>query len=328
MKKISKNKIVYLFGNGKAEGRADMIELLGGKGANLAEMTNLGMPVPPGFTITTEVCTHFHQHQIFPDCFRRDVESAMTKIEFHMEKLFGNRNNPLLVSVRSGARQSMPGMMETVLNLGLTTKTIPGLIAKTKNKRFVYDAYRRLIMMYSDVVMEKADMSPAKEGIGIPRQLEDLLQSYKVKNKYHSDLDLNGDDWEYISNKFKKHIESTLDKTFPDDPYEQLWGGIQAVFQSWGGKRAMYYRRIEKIPDEWGTAVSVQAMVFGNIGSQSATGVAFTRNPATGENKFYGEWLPKAQGEDVVAGVRTPHPLNEATKTEESKDTIWGEINV
>ena len=322
MNKTLKNKIVYLFGKGKAEGRADMIDLLGGKGANLAEMTNLGMPVPAGFTITTEVCTHFHQYQAFPDCFRQDVERAMTKTESHMEKLFGNRNNPLLISVRSGARQSMPGMMETVLNLGLTTKTIPGLIAKTKNKRFVYDAYRRLIMMYSDVVMEKGDISPAKEGIGIRRQLEDLLQSYKVKNKYHSDLDLNGDDWEYISNKFKKHIESTLDKTFPDDPYEQLWGGIQAVFQSWGGKRAMHYRRIEKIPDEWGTAVSVQAMVFGNTGSQSATGVAFTRNPATGENKFYGEWLLNAQGEDVVAGVRTPHPLNEATKTKESKDLI------
>ena len=322
MNKISKNKIVYLFGKGKAEGRADMIDLLGGKGANLAEMTNLGMPVPAGFTITTEVCTHFHQYQIFPDCFRQDVEKAMTKIESHMEKLFGDRNNPLLLSVRSGARQSMPGMMETVLNLGLTTKTIPGLIAKTKNKRFVYDAYRRLIMMYSDVVMEKADMSLAEEGIGIRRQLEDLLQSYKVKNKYKSDLDLNGDDWEYISNKFKKHIKSTLDKTFPDDPYEQLWGGIQAVFQSWGGKRAKHYRRIEKIPDEWGTAVSVQAMVFGNTGSQSATGVAFSRNPATGENKFYGEWLLNAQGEDVVAGVRTPHPLNEATKTKESKDRI------
>ena len=291
MNKIIKNKIVYLFGKGKAEGRADMIDLLGGKGANLAEMTNLGMPVPAGFTITTEVCTHFHQYQVFPDCFRQDVERAMTKIESHMGKLFGNRNNPLLVSVRSGGRQSMPGMMETVLNLGLTTKTIPGLIAKTKNKRFVYDAYRRLIMMYSDVVMEKADMSLAEEEIGIRRQLEDLLQSYKVKNKYKSDLDLNGDDWEYISNKFKKHIKSTLDKTFPDDPYEQLWGGIQAVFQSWGGKRAKHYRRIEKIPDEWGTAVSVQAMVFGNTGSQSATGVAFTRNPATGENKFYGEWL-------------------------------------
>ena len=322
MNKISKNKIVYLFGKGKAEGRADMIDLLGGKGANLAEMTNLGMPVPAGFTITTEVCTHFHHYQIFPDCFRQDVERAMTKIESHMEKLFGDKNNPLLLSVRSGGRQSMPGMMETVLNLGLTTKTIPGLIAKTKNKRFVYDAYRRLIMMYSDVVMEKADMSLAEEGIGIRRQLEDLLQSYKVKNKYQSDLDLNGDDWEYVSNKFKKHIKSTLDKTFPDDPYEQLWGGIQAVFQSWGGKRAMHYRRIEKIPDEWGTAVSVQAMVFGNTGSQSATGVAFTRNPATGENKFYGEWLLNAQGEDVVAGVRTPHPLNEATKTKESKDRI------
>ena len=322
MNKTLKNKIVYLFGKGKAEGRADMIDLLGGKGANLAEMTNLGMPVPAGFTITTEVCTHFHQYQAFPDCFRQDVERAMTKTESHMEKLFGNRNNPLLISVRSGARQSMPGMMETVLNLGLTTKTIPGLIAKTKNKRFVYDAYRRLIMMYSDVVMEKADMSAAKKGIGIRRQLEDLLQFYKVKNKYQSDLDLNGDDWEYISNKFKKHIKSTLDKTFPDDPYEQLWGGIQAVFQSWGGKRAMHYRRIEKIPDEWGTAVSVQAMVFGNTGSQSATGVAFTRNPATGENKFYGEWLLNAQGEDVVAGVRTPHPLNEATKTKESKDRI------
>ena len=322
MNKLSINKLVYSFGKGKADGRADMVDLLGGKGANLAEMTKLGIPVPSGFTITTEVCTHFYNNKTFPDCLIQDVEKAMTLTESDMGKLFGDENNPLLVSVRSGARQSMPGMMETVLNLGLTTKTIPGLIAKTKNRRFVYDAYRRLIMMYSDVVMEKAAGIEPKEGNGIRQQLEKLLDSYKAKNKYQSDLDMNGEDWNCISNRFKNHIKKKLNKTFPDDPYEQLWGGIQAVFQSWSGKRAIQYRRIEKIPDEWGTAVSVQAMVFGNTGSQSATGVAFTRNPATGENKFYGEWLQNAQGEDVVAGVRTPHPLNEATKTKESKDLI------
>ncbi len=318
MNKISINKFVYSFGRGKAEGRAHMVDLLGGKGANLAEMTKLGIPVPPGFTITTEVCTHFYNKEEFPDRLKQEVEEAMTLLEVDMEKLFGDVENPLLVSVRSGARQSMPGMMETVLNLGLTTKTIPGLIAKTKNERFVYDAYRRLIMMYSDVVMEKAEGIKPKEGNGIRQQLEGLLDSFKSKNKYQSDLDMNGDDWKYISNEFKNHIEKNLNKKFPDDPYEQLWGGIQAVFRSWSGKRATQYRRIEKIPDEWGTAVNVQAMVFGNTGGQSATGVAFTRNPATGENRFYGEWLQNAQGEDVVAGVRTPHPLNEVTKTKES----------
>ena len=209
--------------------------------------------------------------------------------------------------------------METVLNVGLTSKTIPGLIKKTDNERFVYDAYRRLIMMYSDVVMEKAAGVEPEEGQGIRHQLESILDDYKKKNGYHSDIDLSGKDWKTVSESFKKRIQEVLGNEFPDDHYEQLWGGIKAVFQSWNGKRAISYRKIEDIPQQWGTAVNVQAMVFGNTGDLSATGVAFTRNPATGENNFYGEWLQNAQGEDVVAGTRTPHPLNEATKEEESK---------
>ena len=236
-----------------------------------------------------------------------------------MGKKFGDFNDPLLLSVRSGARMSMPGMMETVLNVGLTSKTIPGLIKKTNNPRFVYDAYRRLIMMYSDVVMEKAAGIEPQEGKGIRRQLEDILEKFKKSKGYDSDINLSADDWELISNNFKECIKTVFGSSFPDDPYEQLWGGIKAVFQSWNGKRAISYRRIENIPHEWGTAVNVQAMVFGNTGNQSATGVAFTRNPATGTNTFYGEWLQNAQGEDVVAGIRTPHPLNEATKTSESE---------
>lgn len=319
MNNLSINNLVYSFGNGKADGQADMVNLLGGKGANLAEMTKLGLPVPSGFTITTEVCTHFYNNNKFPNHLDEEVKKAISRMESDMGMLFGDEENPLLVSVRSGARKSMPGMMETVLNLGLTTKTIPGLIHKTKNERFVYDAYRRLIMMYSDVVMEKSDGINLKEEKGIRQQLEDILSIYKAKKRYQSDLDMKGNDWKYISTEFKNYIEKKLNKHFPDDPYEQLWGGIQAVFQSWSGARATHYRRIENIPNNWGTAVNVQAMVFGNTGEASATGVAFTRNPATGENKFYGEWLQNAQGEDVVAGVRTPHPLNEATRTKESK---------
>ncbi|MBN4080750.1 pyruvate, phosphate dikinase [Caldithrix abyssi] len=312
-------KLVYLFGLGKAEGQADMKNLLGGKGANLAEMTNLGIPVPAGFTITTDVCIYYYNHnQTFPDNLKSEVNEALAKVNSSIGKLFGDVNNPLLVSVRSGARQSMPGMMETVLNVGLTTKTIPGLIARTNNGRFVYDAYRRLIMMYSDVVMEKANGLEPEEGKGIRQQLENILDTYKTDKGYQSDLEMIGEDWGMISTAFKKRIKEVFGREFPDDPYEQLWEGIKAVFQSWKGKRAINYRRIENIPNEWGTAVNVQAMVFGNTGDNSATGVAFTRNPATGENKFFGEWLQNAQGEDVVAGIRTPNPLNEATKTNES----------
>ena len=313
-------KSVYYFGDREADGKAEMKNLLGGKGANLAEMTNLGIPVPPGLTITTEVCTYYYDNSNnFPDDLESQVKDAIGKIESVMGKAFGDPKHPLLLSVRSGARMSMPGMMETVLNVGLTSKTIPGLIEKTNNPRFVYDAYRRLIMMYSDVVMEKAAGLEPKEGLGIRHQLETILDDYKTKNGYKSDIDLSGDDWQKVANDFKIRIKDVLGSEFPDDHYEQLWGGIKAVFQSWNGKRAISYRKIENIPEEWGTAVNVQAMVFGNTGDQSATGVAFTRNPATGQNNFYGEWLQNAQGEDVVAGIRTPQPLNQSTKTEESK---------
>ena len=312
-------KSVYFFGNKKADGNASMKNLLGGKGANLAEMTNLGIPVPAGFTITTEVCTYYYQNtQSFPQDLDKQIKLSIKKVEQAMGKKFGDNKDPLLLSVRSGARMSMPGMMETVLNIGLTSKTIPGIIAKTDNSRFVYDAYRRLIMMYADVVMEKSAGIEPQEGSGIRHQLEKILDLYKKEKKYKSDIDLSGEDWKIITEKFKSRIKKVFESEFPDDPYEQLWGGIKAVFQSWNGKRAINYRRIENIPGEWGTAVNVQAMVFGNSGDLSATGVAFTRNPATGSNQFYGEWLKNAQGEDVVAGTRTPQPLNEATKTTES----------
>ena len=314
-------KYVYLFGNGQADGTAEMKNLLGGKGANLAEMNHLGIPVPPGFTITTDVCTHYYENdQTFPDELETELTDALKATEQIMGIKFGDEQDPLLVSIRSGARQSMPGMMETVLNVGLTTKTIPGLIKKTNNARFVYDAYRRLIMMYADVVMEKAAGIEVEEGQGIRNRLESLLKIHKKENLYQNDTDLNGDDWKLLSGKFKAVISSTLGDEFPDDPMAQLRGGIQAVFQSWNGNRAISYRRIENIPHKWGTAVNVQTMVFGNMGDDSATGVAFTRNPATGENIFFGEWLANAQGEDVVAGLRTPNPLNEDTKTEDTKD--------
>ncbi len=316
-------KHIYLFGNNHAEGSAEMKNLLGGKGANLAEMTNLGIPVPPGFTITTDVCNYYYDNNLnYPNDLDNQVNDALRQTEVVMGKEFGRADNPLLFSVRSGARQSMPGMMETVLNIGLTSKTIPGLIAKAGNKRFVYDAYRRLITMYADVVMEKAAGVKTKSGKGIRHQLETILVDHKEKKGYTEDADLSGDDWIVISDKFKKQIKEQLGEEFPDDAYAQLWGGVTAVFKSWNGKRAISYRKIENIPEEWGTAVNVQAMVFGNTGKGSATGVAFTRNPATGENVFYGEWLQNAQGEDVVAGLRTPNPLNESTKTDDNQDVL------
>ena len=314
-------KYVYLFGDGAADGTAKMKNTLGGKGANLAEMNHLGIPVPPGFTITTEVCSYYYDNdKTFPDILDSQLKDALRDSERIMGSKFGDASDPLLVSIRSGARQSMPGMMETVLNVGLTSKTIPGLIKKTGNERFVYDAYRRLIMMYADVVMEKAAGVESDNGIGIRHRLESLIEKHKSDNQYVNDTDLSGQDWKLLSDKFKEEIKSTLKDDFPDDPMDQLWGAIMAVFQSWNGERAKNYRRIENIPGEWGTAVNVQSMVFGNMGENSATGVAFTRNPATGEDKFFGEWLVNAQGEDVVAGLRTPNPLNEETKTEGTKD--------
>ena len=314
-------KYVYSFGDGKADGKADMKNLLGGKGANLAEMNLLDIPVPPGFTLTTEVCTeYYNNNKAFPDGLDGEVAESIAAVEKIMKAKFGDNNNPLLLSVRSGARQSMPGMMETVLNVGLTSKTIPGLINKTNNPRFVYDAYRRLITMYADVVMEKAAGIEPKEGEGIRQKLEHHLSSYKNEHNLKNDTDLSENDWITVVAIFKKEIKTTLGKDFPDDATEQLWGGIEAVFKSWNGARAISYRKIENIPEKWGTAVNVQTMVFGNTGEQSATGVAFTRNPATGENKFFGEWLTNAQGEDVVAGLRTPNPLNEDTKTKDTKN--------
>ncbi|MCX5641712.1 MAG: pyruvate, phosphate dikinase, partial [Candidatus Omnitrophica bacterium] len=317
-------KQVYFFGEGKADGNGKMKELLGGKGAGLAEMVSIGIPVPAGFTITTEVCIHFYKNQEnFPLGLEEEIKANLALVEKSMgSPRFGNPENPLLVSVRSGTRKSMPGMMETVLNVGLCPATISGLIKKTDNPRFVYDAYRRLIMMYSDVVMEKAAGVEPKEGKGIRVQLQGMYDKVKKQNGYKLDTDLTEDDLKKLCQSFKKKIKDVLDKEFPDDPWEQLLGGIKAVFSSWNGKRAVSYRRIESIPDDWGTAVNVQAMVFGNMGETSATGVAFSRNPATGENKFYGEWLTNAQGEDVVAGTRTPNPLNEATHNEQNKHLL------
>jgi pyruvate,orthophosphate dikinase len=318
VKKTAKtSKYVYFFGPGKADGHEKMKNLLGGKGANLAEMCNIGLPVPPGFTITTDCCVEYFQNGMkFPAALKGQVEAALRKVEDVMGMKFGDPTNPLLISSRSGARKSMPGMMETVLNVGLSTKTIPGLIAKTKNERFVWDAYRRLIMMYSDVVMEKAEGIEPAEGKGIRVQLDGMLHETKKTKGVEKDTELSANDLKELCARFKARVKQVLGRDFPDDPVEQLWGGISAVFKSWNGKRAISYRRIENIPDDWGTAVNVQAMVFGNMGDTSATGVAFTRNPATGENKFYGEWLVDAQGEDVVAGIRTPNPLNESTKGE------------
>ena len=322
--KSKSEKYVYSFGGGKADGDESMKNLLGGKGANLAEMAGhpkLRLPVPPGFTITTEICTYYYKNKkIYPKGLKEQVAKAMVRVEKLMDKRFGDPTNPLLVSVRSGARKSMPGMMETVLNVGLTENTILGLVKLTGNERFVYDAYRRLIMMYSDVVMEKAAGIEPEEGKGIRRQLEEIMDEVKEKNGYKSDTDLGVNDLKKICTLFKDRIKEVLKKSFPDDPNEQLWGGVGAVFSSWNGKRAIAYRRIEGIPDEWGTAVNVQAMVFGNMGDDSATGVAFTRDPGNGESKFYGEYLVNAQGEDVVAGIRTPGPINKESKSEHNKD--------
>jgi pyruvate, phosphate dikinase len=316
-------KYVYSFGGGKADGNESMKNLLGGKGANLAEMAghpSLRLPVPPGFTITTDVCVYYYKNgKAYPKELKGQVAAALEKIEKLMGKKFGDAKNPLLVSVRSGARKSMPGMMETVLNVGLTEKTIAGFVALTGNERFVYDAYRRLIMMYSDVVMEKAAGIEPKGGKGIRKTLDEKLEKIKHSKGYKSDTDLTASDLKALVADFKKTIKDVLGKPFPDDAQEQVWGAVGAVFASWNGKRAIEYRRIERIPDEWGTAVTVQSMVFGNMGDDCATGVAFSRNPGNGENQFYGEYLVNAQGEDVVAGIRTPSPINEYSKNDQSR---------
>ena len=314
-------KRVYRFGGKTAEGDGTMRELLGGKGANLAEMSRLGMPVPAGFTITTECCAEYYSlGGGYTEELKMDVAAALSATEKLMGKKFGDPENPLLVSCRSGARSSMPGMMDTILNIGLCSDTIPGMINKTKNPRFVYDSYRRLIMMYSDVVMEKAEGIEPEDGQGIRQQLDRMMAELKDAKGYKSDTEISADELKDLCVAFKAKVKEVLGVDFPDTAKDQLWGSIGGVFKSWNGKRAIAYRRIEKIPDDWGTAVNVQSMVFGNMGEDSATGVAFSRNPANGDNKFYGEWLINAQGEDVVAGIRTPNPLNEATKNDHNRN--------
>ena len=308
--KPSKGKWVYGFGDGRAEGKASMRNLLGGKGAGLAEMANLGLPVPPGFTITTEVCAYYYAHdQQYPKDLRAQVEKALAQVGRITAKIFGDKSNPLLVSVRSGARASMPGMMDTVLNLGLNDQTVEALAMKSGDRRFAYDSYRRFITMYSDVVL----------GVG-HEHFEELLDRRKERQGYSLDTDLTADDWAELVELYKKRLQQERGEPFPQDPHEQLWGAIGAVFGSWMNQRANTYRRLHNIPESWGTAVNVQAMVFGNMGETSATGVAFTRNPSTGEKKLYGEFLINAQGEDVVAGIRTPQEISEAARVEAGSD--------
>ncbi|TFF91355.1 pyruvate, phosphate dikinase [Candidatus Thorarchaeota archaeon] len=310
---------VYRFGDGHADGDGTMKNTLGGKGASLASATLLGLPVPPGFTISTDVCVDYMETGEIPDEVEKQVDDALAWVEDIMGEKFGNPEDPLLVSCRSGARVSMPGMMDTVLNIGLTSETIKGLIDRTDNEKFAYDTYRRLIMMYADVVMEKAEGIRPEDGKGIRNQLEWIMNKKKEEAGISLDTELTVDMLKELCGEFKERVKEVLGKEFPDDPREQLWGAITAVFKSWNGARAVSYRRIENIPDDWGTGCTVQTMVFGNMGENSATGVAFTRNPATGDNIYYGECLFNAQGEDVVAGIRTPNPMNEASKNEQNK---------
>ncbi len=319
-----KDKYVYSFGGGKADGNESMKNLLGGKGANLAEMAghkDLKLPVPPGFTVTTEVCTYFYNHnRTYPAHLEKQIKNALAEVEKLMGKKFGDVKDPLLMSVRSGARRSMPGMMDTVLNIGLNDETVKGLIEVTGDERFAYDAYRRLVMMYADVVIEKAGgMEPAK-GKGIRKIMDERLGDLKKERGVELDTEISAADLKKLVKEFKALTKKYLKVEFPEDPWDQLMGGVGAVFASWNGKRAIEYRKIERIPDDWGTAVNVQAMVFGNMGANSCTGVAFTRNPGNGDNHFYGEYLVNAQGEDVVAGIRTPAPINNASKNDHSKD--------
>jgi pyruvate,orthophosphate dikinase len=322
-------KYVYFFGEGKADGTKEMKALLGGKGANLAEMTNMGIPVPPGFTISTDVCAFYKDPQRYPAEIQGEVDEAVAKMESILGLTFGDPEKPLLMSVRSGAAISMPGMMDTVLNLGLNDETVAGLIEQTGNTRFVYDSYRRLISMYGDVVMglkpeSRDDIDP----------FEEILEDLKKEAGVELDLELSADHLKELTVRYKEAIESKLGLPFPQDPKEQLWGGIGAVFYSWDIPRAVAYRELNNIPDDMGTAVNVQAMVFGNLSEDSGTGVAFTRNPASGDNTFYGEYLMNAQGEDVVAGIRTPQPINQFQKgdrevlsLEEEMPEIYAELD-
>ncbi|MBM3265018.1 MAG: pyruvate, phosphate dikinase, partial [candidate division Zixibacteria bacterium] len=299
------SKYVYSFGAGISEGAATMKNLLGGKGANLAEMTNLGIPVPAGFTISTEVCTWFYANgKQYPAGLSEQVDEALGQIERIMDATFGDAGNPLLVSVRSGSRSSMPGMMDTILNLGLNETTVQGLIARSGNARFAYDSYRRFVQMYGDVVM-----GVRPEGKDAHDPFEEILERKKQALGVHLDTQLSAEDLKELVAEFKSEIKHRTGHAFPEDPKVQLWGAIGAVFSSWNNDRAIAYRKLNNIPESWGTAVNVQAMVFGNMGDDCATGVAFSRDPASGEKKFYGEYLRNAQGEDVVAGIRTPEPI-------------------
>ncbi|MGB0478279.1 MAG: pyruvate, phosphate dikinase, partial [Parvibaculales bacterium] len=301
---MTDSKFVYAFADGFAEGSAEMTDLLGGKGANLAEMCRMGLRVPPGFTLTSNVCTFYNSNDgAFPKGLKAEVDAAMRRLSEDMGLALGDKENPLLVSVRSGARASMPGMMDTVLNLGLNDVTVEALAEKTGDARFAWDSYRRFQQMYGDVVM------------GISHDyFEDIIDDYKFENALSLDADLEADDWQDISARFADMIEREAGEPFPQDPQEQLWGAIGAVCNSWNNQRATTYRRLHDIPDGWGTAVTIQSMVFGNLGDRSATGVAFTRNPSTGEDALYGEYLMNAQGEDVVAGIRTPLYLTKAAR--------------
>ncbi len=306
----AKARWVYGFGGGKAAGHPGMRELLGGKGAGLAEMAHLGLPVPPGFTITTEVCTHYYANgNSYPADLERQVNVALAEIGRIAGRTFGDKSKPLLVSVRSGARASMPGMMDTVLNLGLNDQTVAALALESGDRRFAYDSYRRFITMYSDVVL----------GVG-HHHFEEILDDHKDRNSYELDTDVTADDWVELVGRYKERVEEEHGAPFPQDPHQQLWGAISAVFGSWMNQRAITYRRLHAIPESWGTAVNVQAMVFGNMGETSATGVAFTRNPSTGEKQLYGEFLINAQGEDVVAGIRTPQEITERARQESGSD--------
>src|SRR5579864_4228178 len=307
---MAERKYVYFFGGGKAEGRADMKDLLGGKGANLAEMTNIGLPVPAGFTLTTEVCTYYYanNHQ-YPPALRSEVDQALRKTEEVMGAKFGDPKSPLLVSCRSGARVSMPGMMDTVLNIGLNESTLKGLIDSTGNERFAWDSYRRFVQMYGDVVL---DLKPQSKTEIDP--FEKIMEELKHERKVRLDTDLSVKDLQELVKRFKAAVKAKKGKDFPDDPMEQMWGAVASVFGSWNNDRAIVYRRQYGYPHDWGTAANICSMVFGNMGDDSGTGVAFTRDPATGEKVFYGEYLINAQGEDVVAGIRTPKKIAELQK--------------
>ena len=304
-------KHVYFFGGGKADGNIKMKDILGGKGAGLAEMTNIGIPVPPGFTISTEVCVYYYRNNGYPDGLKEEVQEALKRVEELTGKKFGDKDNPLLVSVRSGARVSMPGMMDTILNLGLNDETVQGLMKQTDSPRFAYDSYRRFVQMYGNVVL------------GVEHdKFEEIINEFKEKKGVKQDIELDADDWKAIKDRYKELIKKETGHDFPENPEDQLWGAISAVFKSWNNQRAIEYRKINNIPDDWGTAVNVQTMVFGNMGEDSGTGVAFTRNPSTGENVFYGEYLMNAQGEDVVAGIRTPLPISKAQKQKEDEVSL------